>query len=151
VKVIRTRVPVVSERCSRKGPYFPVGGLGWHRLTELSQAQPAGLRVAAQATGKFLQFVPFAAHLRVLASEGGSPGGLTGDGSATGAVQHQIGGARGAPRVDHKVTGMMNKPIKVTTVIIDKALHAAHHPRCGNALSCRQRNGEFLGDSGWTA
>jgi hypothetical protein len=27
------------------------------------------------------------------------------------------------------------------TVIIDKMLHAAHHARCGNALSCRDLQG----------
>jgi len=32
---------------------------------------------------------------------------------------------------------MMIKPIEVTTVIIDKTLHAAHHHRSENALSCR--------------
>jgi hypothetical protein len=92
--------------------------------------------MTAQVTGKFLQLVPFAAHLGVLAGEGGSPGGLTGYGSAAGAVQHQVGGARGAPRVDHEAIRMMIKPIEVTTAIIDKTLHAVHHPRCGNALSC---------------
>ena len=91
--------------------------------------------MTAQVTGKFLQLVPFAAHLDELAGEGDSPGGLTGDGSAAGAVQHQVGGARGAPRVNHEAIRMMIKPVQVTMVIIDKTLHAAHHPRCGSALS----------------
>ena len=119
-----------------QGAVLPAGGPGWRRLTAPGQAQPAGLRVTAQVTGEFLQLVPFAAHLGVLAGEGGSPGGLSSDGPAAGAVQHQVGGARGTPRVDHKAIRMMIKPIKVTAVIVDKTLHAAHHPLYRNTLSC---------------
>ena len=136
-------MPAAARKVLPQGAVLAAGRPGWQRLTALGQAQPAGLRVTAQVTGKFLQLVPFAAHLGVLAGEGDSPGGLTSNGSATGAVQHQIGGARGTPRVDHEAIRMMIKPIQVTTVIIDKTLHAAHHPRCGNALSCRNSRGRM--------
>jgi hypothetical protein len=94
-----------ARKVLAQGAILPAGGLGWYRLTALGQTQPAGLRVAAQLTGKFLQIVPFAAHLGVLAGEGGSPGGLTSDGPATGAVQHQIGGARSRPVLITKPSG----------------------------------------------
>jgi hypothetical protein len=93
------------------------------------------MRVTAQVTGEFLQLVPSAAHLGVLAGEGVSPGGLAGDGPAAGAVQHQVGGARVTPRVDHEAAGMLIKPLQVTAVIVGKTLHAAHHPHCRSTLS----------------
>jgi hypothetical protein len=97
----------VAGKVLTQGAVLPAWGVGLRRLTAPGQAQPAGLRVTAQVTGKFLQLVPFAAHLGVLAHESGSPGGVTTDGSATGAVQHQIGGAGGTPGVDHKAVRMM--------------------------------------------
>ena len=39
-------------------------------------------------------------------------------------MEHQIGGARSTTGVDHKAVRMTIDPAEVTTVVIDKTLHA---------------------------
>jgi hypothetical protein len=57
--------PGGARKVLPQGAVLPAGKPEWGRPTARGQAQPAGLGVTAQVTGKFLQLVPFAAALGV--------------------------------------------------------------------------------------
>jgi hypothetical protein len=108
----------------------------WRR-SRLGQAQSTGLGPASQLAGESFKFLPVTAYLGVVASERRPPGGSAIDGSATSTVQHQIGGRRRPPSVDNEAIWMMREPIKIARIIIDKALHGAHHAAAEPTVSCR--------------
>jgi hypothetical protein len=105
---------------------------------EAAKAAPARLGLLAQiVAGECFQFISMAAELGVR-----GPGRIvrprSADRAACGPMQDQMG-YRVLSTVEDETSGVGSEPTKVTSVIVDKALHIATMTAGGRAVTTRGR------------